>query len=79
MGDPVGDPLGGFADRSAVEMRIARGRFGPAVTEQPPDDRQTLAEGERPRGEAVANFAASEEAEWAICPAKHVNEKAILT
>ena len=34
-------------------MRIARGRLRPAVTEQPADDGQALAEGERPRGETV--------------------------
>ena len=32
-------------------MRIARGRFHPAVTEEPADDRQPFAERERPRGE----------------------------
>ena len=33
-------------------MRIARGRFHPAVTEEPADDRQPFAERERPRGES---------------------------
>ena len=55
LGDPDGDPLGGFPDRVAVEMRIARGRLCLAVTEQPADDRQAFAERERPRGEAVAD------------------------
>ena len=53
-GDPDGDPLGGFPDRAAVEMRIARGRLGLAVTEQAADDRQALAKRERPRGVAVS-------------------------
>jgi len=48
FGDPDGDPLGGFPDRVAIEMRIARGRLCLAVTEQAADDRQPLAEGERP-------------------------------
>ena len=48
FGDPDGDPLGGFPDRVAIEMRIARGRLCLAVTEQPADDRQPLAERERP-------------------------------
>ena len=37
-------------------MRIARGGPHPAVTEQPADDRQPLAERERPRGEAVTEI-----------------------
>ena len=36
-------------------MRIARGRLGLAVTQQPADDRQALAERQRPRGEAVSD------------------------
>ena len=52
-GDADGDAFGGFPDRVAREMGIARGRLHPAVTEQPADDRQALAERERPRGEAV--------------------------
>ena len=47
------DPLSGFPDRIAREMCIARSRFDAAVTEEPADDRQALAERERPRGEAV--------------------------
>ena len=35
-------------------MRIARGRLDSAVTEQPADDRQALAERERPRSESLA-------------------------
>ena len=34
-------------------MCVARGRLNPAVTEQPADDRQPLAERKRPRGEGV--------------------------
>ena len=49
-GDADGDPLGGFPDRVAREMRIVRGRFDSAVAEQPPDDRQAFAERERPGG-----------------------------
>ena len=52
-GDADGDSLGGFPDRVARKVRIARGRLNPAVTEQPADDRQPLAERKRPRGEAV--------------------------
>ena len=52
-GDSDGYPLGGFPDRVAVEMRIARGRLDPTVTEQSADDRQPVAERERPRGETV--------------------------
>ena len=37
-------------------MRIARSRLHPSVTEQPADDRQALAERERPRGEGVARI-----------------------
>ena len=54
LGDPDGDPLGGFPHRVAIEMRIARGRLRLAVAEQPADDRQPLAERERPRSEGVA-------------------------
>ena len=54
-GDADGDALGGFPDRVAREVRIAGGRLHPAVTEQPADDRQPLAERERPRGEGVAD------------------------
>ena len=54
-GDADGDALGGFPDRVAREMRIASGGFHTAVTEQLADDRQALAERERPRGEAVAD------------------------
>lgn len=36
-------------------MRIARGRLRLAVAKQPGDDRQTLSDRERPRGEAVAD------------------------
>ena len=32
VGDPDGYPLGGFPDRVAIEMRIARGRLRLAVT-----------------------------------------------
>ena len=35
-------------------MRMARGRFDPAVIEQPDNDRQALAECERSRGEGVS-------------------------
>ena len=38
------------------EMRVARGDFDPAMTEKPADDRQALAERERPRGKAVAKI-----------------------
>ena len=51
--DADGDPLCGFPHRVAREMRVARGGFDPAMTEKPADDRQALAEGERPRGKAV--------------------------
>ena len=46
--DADGDALGGFPHRVAREMRIARSRLHPSVTEQPADDRQALAERERP-------------------------------
>ena len=68
FGDPDGDPLGGFPDRVAVEMRIARGRLGLAVTEQPADDRQPLAERERPRGEGVAKVVNSQVLQSALAP-----------
>lgn len=48
-----GYALGGFLDRIAREARMACGRLDPAVTEQPADDRQPLAERERPGGQAV--------------------------
>ena len=38
------------------EMRVARGDFDPAMTEKPADDRQALAERERPRGKGVAKI-----------------------
>ena len=38
------------------EMRVARGDFDPAITEKPADDRQALAERERPRGKGVAKI-----------------------
>ena len=53
-GDADGDALSGFSYRVACEVRIARGGLDPAVTEQSADDRQALAERERPRGERVA-------------------------
>ena len=43
----------GYLDRVAREVRIARGGLHPAVTEQPADDRQPLAECKRRRDEAV--------------------------
>ena len=46
--DAHGDALGEFPDR------VARGRLHPAATEQSADDRQPLAERERPRAEAVS-------------------------
>ena len=52
-GDADGDPLGGFPHRVARKMGVARGGFDPAVAEETADDRQALAERERPRGEAV--------------------------
>ena len=45
-----------FLTESARKMRVARGRFDPAVTEEPADDRQALAERERPRGEGVSHI-----------------------
>ena len=53
--DADGDLLGGFPHRIAREMCVARGRLHPAVTEQPADDRQALAERERPRGEGMSD------------------------
>ena len=53
-GDADGNPFGGFPDRIAREVCVARGGFDPAVPEEPADDRQALAERERPRGEAVS-------------------------
>ena len=53
-GDADGDPFGGFRDRIARKVCIARGGFDPAVPEEPADDRQALAERERPRGEGMA-------------------------
>ena len=58
--DADGDLLGGFPDRVADEMCIAGGRLHSAVTEQPADDRQPLAERERPRSEAVLIIPSSE-------------------
>ena len=52
-GDADGDPLGGFPHRVARKMGVARGGFDPAVAEETANDRQALAERERPRGEAV--------------------------
>ena len=46
--DADGDALGGFLDGVARKMRIARGRFDPAMTEEPADDRQAFAERKRP-------------------------------
>ena len=54
-GDADGDALGGFPDRGPREMRTTRCGFHSAVTEQPANDRQPLAEHESPRGEAVPN------------------------
>ena len=54
-GDTDGDPLGGLFHRIAREVRIARGRLDPAMTEKASDDRQPLAERQRPRGEAVTD------------------------
>ena len=54
-GDADSDPLGGFPDRVPREVRIARGRLDPAVTEEAADDRQALAERQRPRGKAVSD------------------------
>ena len=54
FGDADSDPFGGFSHRVADETCIARGRPNPAVTEQSADDRQPLAEGQCPRGIAVA-------------------------
>ena len=48
FGNAHGYPFGGFPHRVAREMRIARGRFDSAVTEQPADDRQSLAKRQRP-------------------------------
>ena len=39
----------------ARKMRVARGRFDPAMTEKPADDRQDLAERQCPRGKAVSD------------------------
>ena len=52
-GDADGDPLGGFPDRVARAVCVARGGLDPAVTEEPPDDRQAFAERQRSRSEAV--------------------------
>ena len=52
--DADGDPFGGFLDRVARKMRISRGRLHPAVTEEPADDWQALAERQRPGGKAVS-------------------------
>ena len=41
----------GFADRVAIEMRIARGGPGLSVIQQPTNDWQALAERQRPHGE----------------------------
>ena len=38
-GDADGDAFGALPDRVADEVRIARDRLPPAVTEQPADDR----------------------------------------
>ena len=54
-GDADGDPFGGFPDRVARKERVARGGFDPAVTEEPADDRQALAERERPRGKGMTD------------------------
>ena len=54
-GDADGDPFGGFRDRVARKMCVARGGFDPAVPEESGDDRQALAERERPRGKAVSD------------------------
>lgn len=52
--DADGDAFGRFPDRGAREVRVARDRVHPAVAEQPANDRQPLAKGERPRGESVS-------------------------
>ena len=41
--DADGDPFGGFRDRVAREVRVARSGFDLAVPEEPADDRQALA------------------------------------
>ena len=64
-GDADGDPLGGFPDRIAREVCVARGGLDPAVTEEPPDDRRAFAERERPRGEAVSKVMG-----WKIRPVR---------
>ena len=45
--------LGTADSGQPVQIRVAHGRLHPAVAEEPADDRQPLAECERPRGEAV--------------------------
>ena len=52
-GDAAGDPRGGRLHRISGKMSIAGGGVYLAVSEQPADHRQALAEGERPRRERV--------------------------
>ena len=62
-----GDPLGGFLDGVAREMSIARGRFDPAVTKEPADDRETFAERQRPRSKAVPDVMDAHIVEPGMC------------
>ena len=48
-----GDALCGFSNRVARKVRESGGGVHPAMTEQPADDWQTLAEGERARSMGV--------------------------
>ena len=78
FGNPHGDALRGCPDRVAIEMRIARGRLGLAVTQQPADDRQPLAERERPGGDSRTGDLDSEgktSSSWS--PTRHASDSRV--
>ena len=51
--DAPGNPRHGVLDRIPRQMGVARGRLHLRMTEQFPDHRQALAQGQRPRGRRV--------------------------